>query len=114
MKPSGWLWLVAVAAFAVGMVVGFSPVRSQGFDCGNGFASNQLGVATQQATATFAGDSYTGPVDCAGARSGRVTATWGLLVLGVVAAGGALVAGGREGEVRVRSLQIKIEDLADD
>ena len=86
MKASVWLWLAATGLLAIGLIVGFSPLKANAHDCGNAFHGTEvpIGLHTMPVIA--------GPGPCESARSSREIATWVPLGLAAVAGIGATVA----------------------
>jgi len=81
MKPSLGLGLATVIALLAGLIFGLTPIRSDGYACGNAFKeSSELEVA--ELRNTFSGG--TGMSGCDEARSGRQPLVWTLLSVAFV------------------------------
>jgi hypothetical protein len=82
-KAYGWLGVAAAALLVVGLVFGFAPVKSGGYDCGSAFhRSSSLDV--QQFTR---GETS----DCDAARSDRQPIAWAAIAVAALLGGVAFV-----------------------
>lgn len=82
------LGLIGLALVAVGVIIGFMPVKSDGFDCGSAFKESS-GLLDDELTDTMIGG--TGENGCDEARSTRQVLTWAPIGLGSILAFGAFI-----------------------
>jgi hypothetical protein len=71
----------ALAMVAIGLTIGFLPVKSNGYDCGSAFREGSSLFGQELADAMGGRLSLH---DCADARSSRQPFAWGLVVGGAV------------------------------
>lgn len=88
------LGVVAAAAGAVGLVVGFTGVTADGQECGSPFWHSDdvlraRGDLSEVIDGELTGDQLV--ADCAEARAGRQTVAIGAVAVAVVMSGGALL-----------------------
>ena len=100
MKPSGWLWLAAGCLFVIGLFIGFSPVKSDGYTCGSAFHESK-GLAVDELTDTMYGG--TGTNGCDEARSNRQLMAWVPLLAAAGLGIGGVISRSHETDVAQRA-----------
>lgn len=81
-----WLFVVAGGLLVVGIIVGFSPVKSNGYDCGSFFVESDDLLADEFRDTMTGGDGMSGCDDARASRAPVVWSAFGLAAfLGVVA-----------------------------
>lgn len=81
LTPKRLLVIGALTLLAVGVTIGFLPVKSDGFDCGSAFIQDS-GLGVQEFTDVLGGGLRRN--ECDEARSSLQPFAWGLVVAGVV------------------------------
>ena len=71
------------ALFALGLILGFTPITASGSDCGHVFQTARASRVNDLGN-TLSGNPFTLLGDCQDARNGRSPIAWGALVMGAI------------------------------